>query len=86
MAKKLTKDEIQDLRRTLLRSAPHRKVEIDLLVQAALGTTHVDYVEVTYRDGQKAVMTADEYRRLTALDLQHTNLRWLSPGEAEDRA
>lgn len=78
---KLNEFDIKRISAQLVRRCPDLEFEIKALAAQARGDVKVQYVEVTHRDGTKEVMRADEYHRLTATDLAHSNLRVLSDRE-----
>lgn len=79
----LSLHEINDIADRLKRAAPHLEDHVNALANAARGNRAVQWVEVTYPDGEKQVMDADDYQHRTAFDLKHSHFRVLSPAEAE---
>lgn len=81
MARSLT--EIEKLERTLLTHAPAMRDEIKRLAAIARdGLAPASYVAVTDARGLRRVMTADEYRRMSATDLAHVSLQVLDEATA----
>ncbi len=81
----LTMTHLIDIVRRLHRSVPHLGEEIELLANAALTGRDIQWVEVTDSQGHARMMAAEDYTRLTAMDLAHSSLRVLSPNEAREK-
>lgn len=81
MARSLT--EIKELENKLIAIAPSARNEIRRLANIAReGLTPASYVAVTDAHGLRRVMTADEYRRMSATDLAHVSLQVLDEATA----
>lgn len=81
--------EIERLQRRLQHAAPELRDEIFELANAAANPAPpepVEFVEVTSSDGIVRVMPAEDYQRLTALELAHVNLRVLTKEQSKQHA
>lgn len=85
----LSISEIERLQHRLQGAAPQLRDEILALVKAAAQPAVPEppqFIEVTSSDGITRVMAAGDYQRLTAFELTHTRLRWLSEEQSRSHA
>lgn len=87
----MTPREIRALAHQLSVRCPDLRQQINVLAKQAEGTAvptaapaRMQYVEVTRPGGKREIMEAAEYQRLSATDLAHTGLRYLSAAEVRE--